>query len=366
MVNIISVGGKFCETVRDAKLTKTQKVLSGSIEKIRCKLKGFNFNNSYNKLVIFSPLEEICLENELVIFESVELIKKERKFIDIFVYNPSPVDIVMNKGKVMGQVSDVAAAFTLPNFPETEKKTIDVHEIKESDMGESEIKLNLDHLDKKKREIVVEMLTKEMDVFSKSKNDIGHIKDFKLKIDLVDGVPVSEAYRKIPKHSYVEVKNHINNLLANGWIKQSHSAYSIPMVCVRKKDGGLRLCIDFRKLNRKTISDKQTIPRIQDILDDLGGNSWFSTLDMSQAYHQGEIREDSRKVTAFSTPWSLYVWIRIPYGITNAPPGIQRFINNCLYSLRDKICISYLDDILVYSKTFEGQKGIKMSEKKGC
>ena len=127
------------------------------------------------------------------------------------------------------------------------------------------------------------------------------------------------------------------------------------MLCVRKKGGGLRLCIDFWKLNQKTIPDKQPIPRIQDILDDLGGNSWFSTLDMSQAYHQGEIHEDSRKVTAFSTPWSLYEWIRIPYGITNAPPGFQRFINNCLYSLRDKICISYLDDILVYSKSFEGQ-----------
>ena len=91
MVNIISVGGKFCETVWDAKLAKTQKVLSGSIENITCKLKGFNFNNSYNKPVIFSPLEEICLGNELVIFETVELIKKERKFIDIFVYNPSPI-----------------------------------------------------------------------------------------------------------------------------------------------------------------------------------------------------------------------------------------------------------------------------------
>ena len=167
----------------------------------------------------------------------------------------------------------------------------------------------MDHLDKKEREIALEMLADEIDVFSKSKKDIGYIKDFKLKIDLVDGVPVSEAYRKIPKHLYVEMKNHIINLLANDWIKQSHSASSSPMVCVRKKDGvGLRLCIYFRKLNRKTIPDKQPIPRI-----------------------------------------------RIPYGITNAPPGFQRFINNCLYSLRGKICISYLDDILVYRKTFEGQ-----------
>ena len=75
---------------------------------------------------------------------------------------------------------------------------------------------------------------------------------------------------------------------------------------------------------------------------------------MSQAYHQGEIHEGSRAFTAFSTPWSLYEWIRIPYGITNAPPGFQRFINNCLQNLMAKVCMAYLDDVLVYSKTFEG------------
>ena len=196
-------------------------------------------------------------------------------------------------------------------------------------------------------------------------------------IKLADIIPVSEPYRQIPRMLYQKVKNHINNLLMNGWIRQSNSPYSSPMVCVRKKCGGLRLCIDFRKLNQKTIHDKQPIPRMQDLIDGLGGQKWFSTLDMSQAYHQGQIEENSRKFTAFSTPWSLYEWVRIPYGLTNAPPCFQQYINDCLSDLRDHICLAYLDDILIFGRKFEEQvrslkivlrvlmkKGIKLNPKK--
>ena len=85
------------------------------------------------------------------------------------------------------------------------------------------------------------VLFDEKKIFSISKDDIGHIPDFKLKIDLMDNIPVNEAYRKIPRQLYDEVKDHVNNLLANGWVRESNSPYASPMVCVQKKCGGLRL-----------------------------------------------------------------------------------------------------------------------------
>ena len=110
--------------------------------------------------------------------------------------------------------------------------------------------------------------------------DIGEVKNFKMSINLVDDVPVNAAYRKVPPHLYSEVRNFVEDMKTNGWIRESFSSYSSPIVCGRKKDGGLRLCVDYRKLNAKTPPDAQPIPRIQDILDSLGGSNFFTTLDM--------------------------------------------------------------------------------------
>ena len=238
-------------------------------------------------------------------------------------------------------------------------------------------KVDVKHLSAEQQTKVKEMLRKHSSVFSKDKHDIGRIDDLKLKINLHDYEPVKRSYTSLPKPLYKEVKEYIEDLLAQGWVQKSNSSYSSPLVCVRKKDGSLRLCVDYRKLNSKTIPDCQPIPKVQDILNSLGGNSWFTTLDLSKAYHQGFVDEESRPLTAFATPWSLLEWCRIPFGLMNAPPVFQRYMNECLVGLRDVICIPYIDDVLAYSKSFEdhlvdvdrvlqrlGEHGIKLNPAK--
>ena len=134
-----------------------------------------------------------------------------------------------------------------------------------------------------------------------------------MDIPLNDKTPVQKNYVAVPRPSYTQVKSYVEDLLNRNFIRRSSSSYSSPVVCVRKKDHSLRLCADYRELNRKTQVDRHAIPRIQETLDNLGGNSWFSVLDQGKAYHRGFVKPESQPLT----PWGLYEWIRIPFGLTN-------------------------------------------------
>lgn len=198
------------------------------------------------------------------------------------------------------------------------------------------------------------MINKWSDVFSTGPTDLGRTNLVKHDIKLTDDTPFKDPYRRIPPAMYEEVRLHLKEMLEADAIRPSQSPYSSNVVLVRKKDGSLRFCIDFRKLNSRTVRDAYTLPRIDDTIDTLIGAKYFSKLDLRSGYWQVEIEEDSKHKTAFTVGnMGFYECNRMAFGLTNAPATFQRLMERCMGELNLKECLIFLDDILIFSETFE-------------
>ncbi|GJP46357.1 hypothetical protein CLOM_g5654, partial [Closterium sp. NIES-68] len=176
--------------------------------------------------------------------------------------------------------------------------------------------------------------------------------DHKIELE-PDAQPTVRTQWRLTQPELQELRNQLDYLLAKGFIRPSISPFAAPILFTPKKDGGLRMCTDYRALNRVTIKSRYPIPRMDELIDNLRGARYFLKIDLRGGYHQIRVFADDCHKTAFRTRYGSYEYTVMPFGLTNAPSTFQLTMNGVFRDLLDKCVIIYLDDILIYSKTRE-------------
>ena len=198
-----------------------------------------------------------------------------------------------------------------------------------------------------------EMLCQYCDVFSKDDYDLGLTNLIEHTIDTGDARPIKQRPRRIPMAFAGEDREAIQKLLQQGSVRPSCSPWSSPIVLVRKKDGSVRPCVDYRRVNAVTKKDAFPLPRTRDCLDAVAGATLYSTLDITSAYNQVPVKEQDIPKTAFVTRCGLYEYTTMPFGLSNSPATFQRVMELALSGLQWQICLIYLDDVIVFGKDFD-------------
>ncbi|KAL3992153.1 cell division cycle protein 37 [Sarotherodon galilaeus] len=203
------------------------------------------------------------------------------------------------------------------------------------------------------KERIVQKLNTIPEVFAKHDLDFGRTDKVKHQIKLSDPTPFKQRPRPIHPQDFDAVRKHLQELLDSGVIRESDSPFASPIVVARKKNGSVRLCIDYRKLNLQTIKDAYALPKLEDTFSALAGSKWFTVLDLKSGYYQIEMEEKDKAKTAFVCPLGFWEFNRMPQGITNAPSTFQRLMEKCMGELNLKEVLVFIDDLIVFAPTLE-------------
>ncbi|XP_076830977.1 uncharacterized protein LOC143476602 [Brachyhypopomus gauderio] len=265
----------------------------------------------------------------------------------VVVRNESVRDTVLPVGTVMGNLcpADAVRPALLPKKTPSTEGTERFHPSL-IDFGDSPIP---EHWKSRLRQKVSERAS----VFSLHEWDVGLARGVEHHIRLSDTRPFRERSRRLAPADIEDVRRHLRDLLKAGIIKESRSPYASPIVVARKKNGSVRMCIDYRTLNARTVPDQYTTPRIDDALDCLTGSRWFSVLDLRSGYYQIAMAEPDKEKTAFICPLGFYEFERMPQGITGAPATFQRLMERAVGDMNLLQVLVYLDDLIVFGKSLE-------------
>ena len=198
------------------------------------------------------------------------------------------------------------------------------------------------------------MVNEFFDVFPEDLPRLPPDREIEFEIELAPGTkPISIASYRMAPAELNELKVQMEELLSKGFVKTSTSPWGAPVLFVKKKDGSLRLCIDYKQLNKVTVRNQYPFPRIDDLFDQLQRAKVFSKIDLRSRYHQLKIRREDVPKTALKTRYGHYEFLVMPFGLTNAPTAFMDLMNRVFGPYLDKFVIVFIDDILVYSSSKE-------------
>ena len=198
------------------------------------------------------------------------------------------------------------------------------------------------------------MLKKFEDVFPTDQPGLPPERSVAMEIDLEEGAkPVAKPAFRLSPAEMDELKKQLSLLLEKGLIRPSVSPWGAPVLFAPKKDGGLRMCLDYRALNKLTIKNKCPIPRIDEIFDRLQGAQYFTSLDLRSGYYQIRMKDSDVPKTCIRTRYGSFEFLVMPFGLTNAPSTFQAVMNDVFREYLDEFVMVYIDDILIFSRTAE-------------
>jgi hypothetical protein len=236
---------------------------------------------------------------------------------------------------------------------EEENDIIEMYMEQREEKKEKEKEEELQNLTKQQQEELQDFLFEYNHMFADDECDMGETYHVEHTIPTFSPFPIFQPKRSYSEENSKFIKEEVQRMLAAGIIRESHGDWSSPPVIVSKKNGKKRFCVDYRQLNKYTEKDKYPLPKIDTLLSEFQGAKYYTSLDMKSGYWQVRIAEQDRKKTAFQIMNGFYEFIRMPFGLTNAPSTFQRLMDSILRELLGEFAQVYLDDIIIYSKTWE-------------
>lgn len=273
-------------------------------------------------------------------------IVSSKKSQQILISNPNEEDIEIfcNQPLAIAQpAKNDGQVFVINTSPQSPRNRIDI---------DPEFKVNLDNCDinETQRANLKSLIEEFSDIFSKSQYDLGNCNVQPQKILTTTEVPPKPRILRTPVKYREQIKKHIDQLIASGVLVESDTPWVSSLVIVQKKDGGLRPCIDFRKLNELTIPDHYPMPRLDTILNKIGNCNYYTSLDMASGYMQIPLNNEASRKCGVITEDRVYQCTRMPFGLKNATGMFMRAMNAILGGL-DKHVTAYVDDILIHTQS---------------